>query len=907
MLVITTEALPSQTHPDPITFFGDVSLLGTELEVTVRCLRAKSKAHLQRLFDSVHRGLEGVQHDNVVKPLVVEKVESTGRKREVRVATPLAPASLEELLEQVEEAEKSENAAATTTKDSVLADLGIEWNAETKKDVVAQMLNGLAHLHKTFAAKADYECRFFANLKPSNILLYSRGSQGGFTVKLTDYFCLVIRRKEDLEAVLDEKFGRVPGREEWKEVLDVNQWKIMEAEMYLAGDIVKRILGSTPPHPSLNRLMLSMLHPEASCRLSSTSTANHPLFWSCDKKASFLAKFLVNLDFRKKGLKEAIRSVRDFVNDDAEAPSWSEEKLGIDRRLLEELRKKRKGGYEDESFLGLVEFMQDVGKQLARPTRVLAPLMDELFPTCSSTSSSSVPSHVTYFLDRFPNLPEACLSVCADLPAMKEFVSKEIQRVDIPKKELVVVEEEEEEEEEVEEDIEVLPDGAAEVNTLVETQRTFTDFRQASRPSNSDEDVEDDDSDQGRDSVSPVKDFDEVQDYIDKSGDSLPTTIADAEKSVEAVSSASPATQIDVDIEALTSMWSRGAGNICEDAVPAFDSSASTTPAFSAPASAPAPRASAPSTVDDLSDLLSGFGVAEIKKENVLIEKTQHLETSSNIFSSKTKSASSKSPVASASSKSTVGSLDLGSLTEALEDAKKQESKASKTTLAKILTAKEMLEGEEVDEALEILEDVDMTYELLMQTKIGISLRAAKKKATDSTIQKNCSDLIAKWKSVLLDQVDKENVAKKNAKAAQKKNTYKFVAETATCDDLRLKSRKLLLDALVDRREEAPPMKIAKNIAARVEETIFQTCDADTGNKYRTQIRSRVFNLRDVKNPELGDDVINGAIMAEDFARMTSEEMASKDMKRLREDLRQEANRTERVLHSPRNLFLTRW
>ena len=48
------------------------------------------------------------------------------------------------------------------------------------------------------------------------------------------------------------------------------------------------------------------------------------------------------------------------------------------------------------------------------------------------------------------------------------------------------------------------------------------------------------------------------------------------------------------------------------------------------------------------------------------------------------------------------------------------------------------------------------------------------------------------------------------------------MAETETCDDLRLKSRKLLLDALVDRREEAPPMKIAKNIAARVEETIFQ-------------------------------------------------------------------------------------
>ena len=87
----------------------------------------------------------------------------------------------------------------------------------------------------------------------------------------------------------------------------------------------------------------------------------------------------------------------------------------------------------------------------------------------------------------------------------------------------------------------------------------------------------------------------------------------------------------------------------------------------------------------------------------------------------------------------------------------------------------------------------------------------------------------------------------------------------------------------------------------------LQSCKGDTGQKYRSAIRSRVFNLRDVKNPELGDDVIHGAILAEDFAKMTSEEMASKDMKRLREDLRLEANRTERVLHSPRNLFLTRW
>ena len=153
MLVTTSEALPSKTHPTPITYFGDVHLLGTNLEVAVKCLPARNKAHLQRIVDAVHRGLEGVQHENVVKPLVVEKFEAVGR-REARVATPLAPASLEELLEEVEG--KSEGAA---NEDSVLADLGIEWVEETKKEVAAQMLKGIAHLHKTFAAKADDECR----------------------------------------------------------------------------------------------------------------------------------------------------------------------------------------------------------------------------------------------------------------------------------------------------------------------------------------------------------------------------------------------------------------------------------------------------------------------------------------------------------------------------------------------------------------------------------------------------------------------------------------------------------------------------------------------------------------------------------------------------------------------------
>ena len=150
MLVTTTEPLPSKTHPVPISFFGDVRLLSTELEVVVKCIPAKNKSNLQRIVDSVHRANDGLQHENVVKPLVVEKSAEAG-KREVRVATPLAAASLEELLDQVEEVSTGE----PPSTESVLNDLSLDWNLEAKKDVVLQLLKGLAHLHKKFGEKAD--------------------------------------------------------------------------------------------------------------------------------------------------------------------------------------------------------------------------------------------------------------------------------------------------------------------------------------------------------------------------------------------------------------------------------------------------------------------------------------------------------------------------------------------------------------------------------------------------------------------------------------------------------------------------------------------------------------------------------------------------------------------------------
>jgi len=45
--------------------------------------------------------------------------------------------------------------------------------------------------------------------------------------------------------------------------------------------------------------------------------------------------------------------------------------------------------------------------------------------------------------------------------------------------------------------------------------------------------------------------------------------------------------------------------------------------------------------------------------------------------------------------------------------------------------------------------------------------------------------------------------------------------------------------------------------------------------QYNQAVRSRVFNLNDKSNPALRENVLSGAISAEKFATMSSEEMAS--------------------------------
>uniref|UniRef100_A0A8B9UUI9 Transcription elongation factor A3 n=1 Tax=Anas zonorhyncha TaxID=75864 RepID=A0A8B9UUI9_9AVES len=65
--------------------------------------------------------------------------------------------------------------------------------------------------------------------------------------------------------------------------------------------------------------------------------------------------------------------------------------------------------------------------------------------------------------------------------------------------------------------------------------------------------------------------------------------------------------------------------------------------------------------------------------------------------------------------------------------------------------------------------------------------------------------------------------------------------------------------------------------------------------KYRNRVRSRISNLKDPKNPNLRRNVLCGAILPGLIARMTAEEMASDELKELRNAMTQEAIREHQM------------
>ncbi|XP_064192655.1 transcription elongation factor A protein 3 isoform X7 [Anguilla rostrata] len=85
-----------------------------------------------------------------------------------------------------------------------------------------------------------------------------------------------------------------------------------------------------------------------------------------------------------------------------------------------------------------------------------------------------------------------------------------------------------------------------------------------------------------------------------------------------------------------------------------------------------------------------------------------------------------------------------------------------------------------------------------------------------------------------------------------------------------------------------------ESMAAEIEDYILLEIKA-TDMKYKNRVRSRISNLKDPKNPGLRKNVLAGAIELQRIASMTAEEMASDELKQLRNILTQEAIREHQM------------
>uniref|UniRef100_A0A3B5AKL6 Transcription elongation factor A protein 2-like n=1 Tax=Stegastes partitus TaxID=144197 RepID=A0A3B5AKL6_9TELE len=109
---------------------------------------------------------------------------------------------------------------------------------------------------------------------------------------------------------------------------------------------------------------------------------------------------------------------------------------------------------------------------------------------------------------------------------------------------------------------------------------------------------------------------------------------------------------------------------------------------------------------------------------------------------------------------------------------------------------------------------------------------------------------------------------------------------------VRTKCRELLVAALQTDNDHETIGVDCEHLAAQIEEHIL-LCHRHM--KYKTRLRSRISNLKDQKNPDLRRNVLCGNISPQRIASMTAEEMASAELKQMREALTKESIREHQL------------
>ncbi|KAH8306704.1 hypothetical protein KR044_007186 [Drosophila immigrans] len=249
--------------------------------------------------------------------------------------------------------------------------------------------------------------------------------------------------------------------------------------------------------------------------------------------------------------------------------------------------------------------------------------------------------------------------------------------------------------------------------------------------------------------------------------------------------------------------------------------------------------------------------------------------------------------------------------------------------IGKISTASDGAGQDQALDLLKALQTLNINLEILTKTRIGMTVNELRKSSKDEEVIALAKTLIKNWKRFLASpapstpkesssnkdgstnnvgggatkssSASKSNSSSGKEKASSSSSTKEkreenkkplsahtsFPSSGGMTDAVRLKCREMLSNAL--KIGEVPEgCAEPEEMAAELEDAIYMEFK-NTDMKYKNRIRSRVANLKDLKNPGLRGNFMCGAVSAKQLAKMTPEEMASDEMKKLREKFVKEA------------------
>ncbi|CEO99887.1 hypothetical protein PBRA_007621 [Plasmodiophora brassicae] len=210
--------------------------------------------------------------------------------------------------------------------------------------------------------------------------------------------------------------------------------------------------------------------------------------------------------------------------------------------------------------------------------------------------------------------------------------------------------------------------------------------------------------------------------------------------------------------------------------------------------------------------------------------------------------------------------------------------------------------------ALTNLSKQDVDVDILKRTGVGVTVGKLRKHSSEK-IRVTAAKLVKTWKGAIAaapPAVPAPEPSPASTLASPRDSTMVCAAsrqhrvlnaplglvsaeEFRTGDSVRDKIRSMLLAAFTNLDDENDRMFVV----LQIEDGLYRHF-GNTQKEYKNQFRNIMFNLKDKSNPDFRDNVCNGAIHPGELAQMDPKEMASKDLKALREEHHQEAKNANR-------------